>query len=200
MEVLILVLVEDGLWHQFYWGSRERLPCLNPCFSGRWSLTPCQRRNHHSRKRCLNPCFSGRWSLTNLLISGSLWWIPRLNPCFNGRWSLTAAELAEAFANIGLNPCFNGRWSLTFTVTETTVVTTDGLNPCFNGRWSLTFRTKEAAIRFLGVLILVLMEDGLWQVVKCMMETELWSLNPCFNGRWSLTVKLAENLKEPNLS
>ena len=36
--VLILVLVEDGLEVTMgvdYWGCAE--PCLNPCFSGRWS-------------------------------------------------------------------------------------------------------------------------------------------------------------------
>ena len=39
----------------------------------------------------LNPCFSGRWSLTSLckmIAHDGL----SLNPCFNGRWSLTTPE------------------------------------------------------------------------------------------------------------
>ena len=146
----------------------------------------------------LNPCFSGRWSLTHrlamrrkeivlilVLVEDGLWrpwgqpwlrrWISRLNPCFSGRWSLTF---------LGSN---RKSWKPEVLIL---VLMEDGL-------WRIIPIVMNTSVM---VLILVLMEDGLWQVVKCMMETELWSLNPCFNGRWSLTVKLAENLKEPNLS
>ena len=60
-SVLILVLVEDGLG-----GLPQRaawLPAtsLNPCFSGGWS-----RRVYNitlsTKYYCLNPCFSGGWS------------------------------------------------------------------------------------------------------------------------------------------
>ena len=37
--VLILVLVEDGLWHYRRSFKSYRSSSLNPCFSGRWSLT-----------------------------------------------------------------------------------------------------------------------------------------------------------------
>ena len=51
-----------------------------------------------------------------------------------------------------------------------------GLNPCFNGRWSRTLREKFEKILLLGVLILVLMEDGLgpWEdLTKWANETVL---------------------------
>ena len=37
----------------------------------------------------LNPCFSGRWSLTLAQLSYLLNLLIGLNPCFSGRWSLT---------------------------------------------------------------------------------------------------------------
>ena len=37
---------------------------LNPCFSGRWSLTLVEQLKQVLITCCLNPCFSGRWSLT----------------------------------------------------------------------------------------------------------------------------------------
>ena len=36
-----------------------------------------------------------------------------------------------------------------------------GLNPCFNGRWSARLNTEIYTYGKIGVLILVLMEDGL---------------------------------------
>ena len=60
----------------------------------------------------LNPCFSGRWSLTSHWMKNLS--VCSLNPCFNGRWSLPL--LMHVFIGpetSGLNPCFNGRWSLT---------------------------------------------------------------------------------------
>ena len=36
---------------------------LNPCLSGRWSLT-YQQKLYHNNITGLNPCLSGRWSLT----------------------------------------------------------------------------------------------------------------------------------------
>ena len=39
-----------------------------------------------------------------------------------------------------------------------------------------------------GVLILVLMEDGLRELVNKLNELSESSLNPCFNGRWSARI------------
>nr|WP_142990582.1 hypothetical protein [Segatella copri] len=61
------------------------------------------------------------------------------------------------------------------------------LNPCCNGRWSRTGEVAEIAINDNGVLILVVMEDGLVHVVVNGGEKEARSLNPCCSGRWSRT-------------
>ncbi len=89
----------------------------------------------------------------------------------------------------GLNPCFNGRWSLTCFFLVASDGAEIGLNPCFNGRWSLTLFLSMKTDSF-KVLILVLMEDGLWQLAEPRFPANLEKcLNPCFNGRWSLTIK-----------
>ena len=131
-----------------------------------------------------------------------------LNPCCNGRWSLTRSSGRGCHFFLGLNPCCNGRWSLTKLGLNYRDLS---LNPCCNGRWSLTdswLRKKNVC-----VLILVVMEDGLWQafvvcnklglvLILVVMEDGLWlsynfqngvseSLNPCCNGRWSLTLARA---------
>ena len=86
-NVLILVLMEDGL---------------------RGIVTSTVTRNLTS----LNPCFNGRWSASNLLIidkeSGSIVLILVLMED-----GLRAGKLLGLIHDIGksLNPCFNGRWS-----------------------------------------------------------------------------------------
>ena len=178
--VLILVVMEDGLWL-----PQKRLQnwkSLNPCCNGRWSLTPLQ-PSWASAPSCLNPCCNGRWSLTtrNNIIA---FWKQCLNPCCNGRWSLTYYENKDwrfsdnvlilvvmedglwltpkwwARTRKGLNPCCNGRWSLTEYVFHN-LTEWMSLNPCCNGRWSLT-ETKFYDLQDTWVLILVVMEDGLW--------------------------------------
>ena len=60
-NVLILVVVEDGLGEASLDIVSETIDCLNPCCSGRWSRR--ERLNHcRALLRCLNPCCSGRWS------------------------------------------------------------------------------------------------------------------------------------------
>ena len=56
-----------------------------------------------------------------------------------------------------------------------------------DGLW----RDKKYESKFYGgeVLILVLMEDGLWQMYHSEFYNQDISLNPCFNGRWSLTTR-----------
>ena len=99
-----------------------------------------------------------------------------------------------------LNPCCNGRWSLTSRVMNNVEIFKESLNPCCNGRWSLTTQTRTMTMstnmRVLilktleSVLILVVMEDGLWQGREIPIRKGVLSLNPCCNGRWSLTAKL----------
>ena len=87
-EVLILVLVEDGL------GVRKEFRpgvidfwCLNPCFSGGWSRSMDEKLYESLLDLSLNPCFSGGWSRRANLTFNKTWTVERLNPCFSGGWS-----------------------------------------------------------------------------------------------------------------
>ena len=136
-----------------------------------------------------------------------------LNPCSNGIWSLTWQKMYFVNTSLCLNPCSNGIWSLTLPppLGKRLIIC---LNPCSNGIWSLTQVAQEAN-KSSEVLILVLMEYGLWPsknleietqllcvLILVLMEYGLWHghgtqvhvplarLNPCSNGIWSLTIKL----------
>ena len=138
-NVLILVLVEDGL------GEFKNAPCLrcvfglNPCFSGGWS-----------RRRGFNP----RSLLTLLvlilvLVEDGLgeWLNISVNPVMNC-----------------LNPCFSGGWSrrsmkvsrVRSTIVLILVLVEDGLGE----------NVKSLCIVHSKVLILVLVEDGLGAAAK----------------------------------
>ena len=110
-----------------------------------------------------------------------------LNPCSNGIWSLTwiRALLGEKIWR--LNPCSNGIWSLTDLLISSRITLTR-LNPCSNGIWSLTLRSKTAWKTLSAVLILVLMEYGLWPRPAGLSPRLRRCLNPCSNGIWSLTL------------
>ena len=109
---------------------------------------------------CLNPCSNGIWSLT-LLATDADKGTNRLNPCSNGIWSLTRRRNRGRLPDKGLNPCSNGIWSLTLALLC--------LHP-----WP-------------WVLILVLMEYGLWRTHLYRTGAWVYRLNPCSNGIWSLT-------------
>ena len=68
--------------------------------------------------------------------------------------------------------CCNGRWSLTWQSMIGTSTTLWGLNPCCNGIWSLTLNNMNALNELLDVLILVVMEYGLWLWRKCIKECQ----------------------------
>ena len=68
---------------------------------------------------------------------------------------------AREICSVGLNPCSNGIWSLT--VPRMRDPRLAGLNPCSNGIWSLTAVTALPP-KPNRVLILVLMEYGLWRI------------------------------------
>ena len=132
------------------------------------------------------------------------------NPCSNGIWSLTCPMSWSLAGSFCLNPCSNGIWSLTDKEVSMFGIWL-GLNPCSNGICSLTEGWQLVRISGLLVLILVLMEYGLWLLyqrrqptensvlILVLMEYGLWrpevlaggvrkvSLNPCSNGIWSLT-------------
>ena len=211
--VLILVLMEYGLWHGRRFSEKKFRRCLNPCSNGIWSLTnynSYRRLTHHR----LNPCSNGIWSLTwsarppsrndvvliLVLMEYGLWrsigcresWARGLNPCSNGIWSLTSGvrRQASGVRVLILVLMEYGLWRYHHHPSRRLNMR---LNPCSNGIWSLTEWTTLVPV-FSRVLILVLMEYGLWHyaiankvIAKC--------LNPCSNGIWSLT-KVVRSVKE----
>ena len=156
--VLILVLMEYGLWRSNHFRSSRHRLRLNPCSNGIWSLTG-DIADAYFAFACLNPCSNGIWSLT-IVLGLSV-----------GQHMVLILVLMEY-----------GLWHM---YQDSTNFRTS-LNPCSNGIWSLTdesflhFATPS-------VLILVLMEYGLWHSVPCDSEA-LYCLNPCSNGIWSLTL------------
>ena len=187
--------------------AAARRLCLNPCSNGIWSLT--LGTGYGSRAYRLNPCSNGIWSLTEtslckytekrlvlilVLMEYGLWHgimgvvdlvAECLNPCSNGIWSLTSRAYSWDCSDSSLNPCSNGIWSLTFEL-GTWCCIDIGLNPCSNGIWSLTCR-EEGNPQDDRVLILVLMEYGLWPKYEKEEDESTSCLNPCSNGIWSLT-------------
>ena len=114
---------------------------LNPCCNGRCSL------------RLPNFHFSEEIKIVLILVvMEDALWVPylvsvllakfRLNPCCNGRCSLRRWEYQGAWR------CFKC------------------LNPCCNGRCSLRQQGNEKTKDFNRVLILVVMEDALWEVTQ----------------------------------
>ena len=145
-----------------------------------------QLRRGSSLLRSLNPCSNGIWSLT-LIAAICSSDIVGLNPCSNGIWSLTDEGNGNTVVlTHSLNPCSNGIWSLTAICSSDIVARSLGLNPCSNGIWSLTYVCNLLAWA-VKVLILVLMEYGLWQRSRDQGRAYP-GLNPCSNGIWSLTI------------
>ena len=70
-NVLILVVMEDGLVPCLINFDSLLTDSLNPCCNGRWSRTPLHVELVNLRE-CLNPCCNGRWSRTDRLNSLSL--------------------------------------------------------------------------------------------------------------------------------
>ena len=62
-EVLILVVVDNGLVPSAILLKEQLHSCLNPCCSGQWSRTVAAESESKCVKR-LNPCCSGQWSRT----------------------------------------------------------------------------------------------------------------------------------------
>ena len=159
-RVLILVLMEYGLWHAASSSVMVGLNRVLILVLMEYGLWPGIIMTSNPGTASLNPCSNGIWSLTKMFLdlSVSSW---RLNPCSNGIWSLTKTYLAECFgkavlilvlmeyglwrrrsefiaaARSGLNPCSNGIWSLTKMFLDLSV-SSWRLNPCSNGIWSLT--------------------------------------------------------------
>ena len=61
-DVIILVVVEDGLRGYQIGGHNPLERCLNPCCGGRWSQSLEIKFSTRAEHFCLNPCCGGRWS------------------------------------------------------------------------------------------------------------------------------------------
>ena len=157
-KVLILVLMEYGLWQERVKRETEEIG-LNPCSNGIWSLTKQGETSQpHPPVLILVLMEYGLWRIVDygdgsrypvlilVLMEYGLWlFCPTLqhlrfwclNPCSNGIWSLTLSAASAFIILQCLNPCSNGIWSLTF-YKERAQESGIGLNPCSNGIWSLT--------------------------------------------------------------
>ena len=133
--VLILVVMEDGLWPN--WVPCLFLRSLNPCCNGRWSLTLTLREMKTRNVLILVVMEDGLWRakettsftfadvLILVVMEDGLWhreWLwnkllrsPRvliLVVMEDGLWQY-GKRTCEAPWGRSLNPCCNGRWSLT---------------------------------------------------------------------------------------
>ena len=140
------------------WSKRKS--CLNPCSNGIWSLTrqACGIVKRWSHVLILVLMEYGLWHRTlDVKVSAS-----RVLILVLMEYGLWPSIVKNHVLAVGLNPCSNGIWSLTGDG-RAVFVESEGLNPCSNGIWSLTIVEK-----FIDdhnkVLILVLMEYGLWQL------------------------------------
>ena len=203
-KVLILVLMEYGLWQERVKRETEEIG-LNPCSNGIWSLTKQGETSQpHPPVLILVLMEYGLWRIVDygdgsrypvlilVLMEYGLWlFCPTLqhlrclNPCSNGIWSLTLSAASAFIILQCLNPCSNGIWSLTF-YKERAQESGIGLNPCSNGIWSLTSPAYSSSTVASG-LNPVLMEYGLWPSVAAQLILGWACLNPCSNGIWSLT-------------
>ena len=158
-RVLILVLMEYGLWLYVSVGYVASISSLNPCSNGIWSLTVTLSAMKPVVQMCLNPCSNGIWSLTprrcNMRITFDC-----LNPCSNGIWSLTRRALTSFQLKYVLILVLM-EYGLWLNLVVNTTPFEARLNPCSNGIWSLTYHDVSFPTNLL-VLILVLMEYGLW--------------------------------------
>ena len=136
-RVLILVLMEYGLWQWCSFPTRRLLMGLNPCSNGIWSLTSYK-----------NGGIMGREVLILVLMEYGLW------PHGSEKMKNPNRVLILVLMEYGL-------W---LSPIGSFVILKVCLNPCSNGIWSLTFPLLSQGL-MTYVLILVLMEYGLWQSI-----------------------------------
>ena len=160
-------------------------PCLNPYSIGRYSLRQLKNRRKIP-PNSLNPYSIGRYSLRRftqsrkslkftvlilILLEDTLWgcsgtWrtvrVPyRLNPYSIGRYSLSNNCAIKSIFYSCLNPYSIGRYSLRRRKRSSRISWT-GLNPYSTGRYSLITCSLSWILWCNWVLILILLEDTLW--------------------------------------
>ena len=159
--VLILVLMEYGLWHRFWEDRHQDDFRLNPCSNGIWSLTMRSAPGSQPSESVLILVLMeyGLWPMTHahklrestvlilVLMEYGLWlWHSTMIKGFisvlilvlmeYGLWLSWRDLYVRLF--LGLNPCSNGIWSLTMLRMILSKPLSGCLNPCSNGIWSLT--------------------------------------------------------------
>ena len=162
-SVLILVLMEYGLWPQSS-SATSRRSGLNPCSNGIWSLTQLITLQRNPSAVCLNPCSNGIWSLTQSACVQlfPLWYVLILVLMEYGLWQSKLSGESNESSVLILVLMEYGLWPNCQT---TLTAGRRCLNPCSNGIWSLTPGKKRLEAQFHFVLILVLMEYGLWRIM-----------------------------------
>ena len=133
---------------------------LNPCSSGRYTLTTNAEMVIRD-DNCLNPCSSGRYTLTNRWTISTWFFYKSLNPCSSGRYTLTARKdgIYKKLRVLILVLAVDILWHIF------------SLKNAKKARW---------------VLILVLAVDILWHLYELPAGADL-CLNPCSSGRYTLT-------------
>ena len=89
MEVLILIVVDNGLVLIVKVSVLLLIKGLNPYCSGQWSRTGKHTEKAQDEALSLNPYCSGQWSRTDWTTSSAIASTHRLNPYCSGRWSRT---------------------------------------------------------------------------------------------------------------
>ena len=167
---------------QLSWPATSETGSLNPCSNGIWSLTRSpSRRRTGSAVLILVLMEYGLWP-DNRLHNGAELTVLILVLMEYGLWhggdllttgddqvlilvlmeyGLWPGNVSQQTITMGLNPCSNGIWSLTLSG-QLLPFFLCSLNPCSNGIWSLTPTLMYSGMS-ITVLILVLMEYGLWQ-------------------------------------
>ena len=170
-KVLILILLEDTLWVKLLAVAWRRSRCLNPYSIGRYSVRVNLPFHIH-------------------LIYG-------LNPYSIGRYSVSVygfGEMQKLFTS--LNPYSIGRYSVSLLRFDLLVENISCLIPYSIGRYSVSHYIFSLKKRLFCVLILILLEDTLWDVelgyfgktiyvlILILLEDTLWAKLKCLTKKY----------------
>ena len=109
-NVLILVVVDNGIVLLCVQMILFTLDSLNPCCSGQWYRTKKISDRKEQKTVSLNPCCSGQWYRTHSLMTLQCLPVSSLNPCCSGQWYRTSLSLLGLEKMYSLNPCCSGQW------------------------------------------------------------------------------------------
>ena len=112
---------------------------------------------------CLNPYYNGKYSMR---ISEEVVANPNesLNPYYNGKYSMRYSKSKKTMQECSLNPYYNGKYSMSSTFSSQWSQSNSCLNPYYNGKYSMRQFWNSKCSTFFDVLILIIMENTLWEV------------------------------------